>query len=185
MQNISVSRPADTIGPASVQLHGVLVRVHDVGVLLIGESGTGKSDCALWLVLSGHHLVADDAVKITVEDGRLVGRAPELTRGLLAIRGLGIIDVRNVFGGTAFVDECEIDLCIQLLDGAGSDELKAVERVECILGHDVPKLVFARDSRQNPTELITAAVRMRPARRDSLSVASASEKPVEFAQSAG
>src|SRR5687768_18351487 len=93
--------PAAPGTEAQLRLHGVLVRVLDTGILLIGESGIGKSECALDLVTKGHPLVADDVVEVFVDSDRLFGRAPALTYELLEIRGLGIINVRELFGADA------------------------------------------------------------------------------------
>src|SRR5262245_50131490 len=97
------------------QLHGVLVRILNKGVLLLGESGIGKSECALDLVRGGGQLVADDVVQVFEEDGRLFGRAPQLTRNLIEIRGVGIIDIRDAFGESAVCDDAEISVCVELV----------------------------------------------------------------------
>ncbi|NCB05700.1 MAG: HPr(Ser) kinase/phosphatase, partial [Clostridia bacterium] len=82
-----------------VTRHGVLVDVYGVGVLLTGESGVGKSEAALELVKRGHQLVADDVVDICrVADDRLIGEAPEMVRHFMEIRGIGIIDIRAMYG---------------------------------------------------------------------------------------
>src|SRR5215212_5661031 len=80
-------------------VHGVLMDVLGLGVLLIGESGIGKSECALDLVVRGHRLVADDSVELHCRaDSFLIGTCPELSRHHIEIRGLGIINVRDLFG---------------------------------------------------------------------------------------
>ncbi|MDD3839884.1 MAG: HPr(Ser) kinase/phosphatase [Clostridia bacterium] len=95
--------------------HGVLVDVYGVGVLLMGESGIGKSETALELVKRGHRLVADDAVEIRkVSEDRLVGKSPELTKHFMEIRGVGIIDIKTLFGVGAIIDSKSIDLVIEL-----------------------------------------------------------------------
>ncbi|MBD1372226.1 HPr kinase/phosphorylase [Hazenella sp. IB182357] len=96
-------------------VHGVLVDVYGIGLILMGNSGIGKSETALELVKRGHRLVADDAVEIQqTEEGQLVGHAPELIRYLLEIRGLGIINVMTLFGAGAVRDKKKISLVIQL-----------------------------------------------------------------------
>ncbi|SFI63782.1 HPr(Ser) kinase/phosphatase [Thermoflavimicrobium dichotomicum] len=96
-------------------IHGVLVDVHGVGVLILGDSGIGKSETALELVKRGHLLVADDAVEITqLEEDVLEGSAPELIRYLLEIRGLGIINVMTLFGAGSVRDKKKISLVIRL-----------------------------------------------------------------------
>jgi HPr kinase/phosphorylase len=96
-------------------IHGVLVDVYGIGVLIMGESGIGKSETALELVKRGHLLVADDAVEIQQsEEERLIGSAPELIRYLLEIRGLGIINIMTLFGAGAVRDKKKISLVIRL-----------------------------------------------------------------------
>src|SRR5687767_7156875 len=104
--------PAPGAPASTLQIHGVLVRVLGTGVLLAGESGIGKSECALDLVTKGHSLVADDVVRIVFDGDSLIGTAPELTFELLEIRGLGIINVRELFGEKAVIPSCSIDLCV-------------------------------------------------------------------------
>lgn len=99
----------------TITRHGVLVDVYGVGILLLGESGVGKSETALELIKRSHRLVADDVVDIRrVADDRLVGKAPELTRHLMEIRGIGLIDVRYMYGVGAVIQEKSIDLVIDL-----------------------------------------------------------------------
>jgi HPr kinase/phosphorylase len=91
--------------------HGVLMDIYGVGIMLTGESGIGKSETALELVKRGHRLVADDVVEIRmVEEGKLVGSSPEILRYLMEIRGLGIIDVRNMYGVGAVIHDKSIDI---------------------------------------------------------------------------
>lgn len=91
--------------------HGVLMDIYGVGIMLTGESGIGKSETALELVKRGHRLVADDVVEIRmIEEGKLVGSPPEILRYLLEIRGLGIIDVRNMYGVGAVIHDKSIDI---------------------------------------------------------------------------
>ena len=81
-----------------IQLHGVLVEIYGEGVLLLGDSGVGKSETAIELVKRGHRLIADDAVEIKrVSDKTLVGTAPEVIRHFIELRGIGVIDVRQLF----------------------------------------------------------------------------------------
>jgi HPr kinase/phosphorylase len=98
-----------------IQAHGALVEVLEIGVLLLGPSGIGKSECALELVTRGHRLVADDIVRIRrCQDGRLVGSAPELIRHYVEIRGLGLLSIPELFGPDAVRDEAEIGLICRL-----------------------------------------------------------------------
>ena len=95
--------------------HGVLVEVYGEGVLLLGESGVGKSETAVELIKRGHRLIADDAVEIhQVRPGKLIGSAPELIRYYVELRGIGVIDVRQLFGMAAVKDDQVIDLVVNL-----------------------------------------------------------------------
>ncbi len=95
--------------------HGVLIDVHGMGTLLLGPSGIGKSECALFLVERGHRLVADDQVTLVRSPtGAIVGQPPPLLRHHLELRGIGIVNVRELFGATAVRDEKNIDLVIEL-----------------------------------------------------------------------
>ena len=98
-------------------MHGVLVDVYGEGVLIMGESGIGKSEAALELVRRGHRLVSDDVVIIRkVSDITLVGSAPDLTRHFIELRGIGIIDVKTLYGVEHVKDTQAIDLVIKLED---------------------------------------------------------------------
>ena len=96
--------------------HGVLVEVFGVGLLLMGESGLGKSEAAVELLKRGHRLIADDAVEIRkVSTGSLVGTAPKLIRNYVELRGIGIVNVAKMFGMSAVKDENEIDLVVNIV----------------------------------------------------------------------
>ncbi|PRR78146.1 HPr kinase/phosphorylase [Clostridium liquoris] len=96
------------------RLHGVLVDVHGIGILITGESGIGKSETALELIKRGHRLVADDAVDIKEIDGKLLGRSPYITSGMMEVRGMGIIDVPALYGLSSVLDVKTIGLIINL-----------------------------------------------------------------------
>lgn len=100
-----------------ISVHGVLVDVYGEGVLITGESGIGKSEAALELIKRGHRLVSDDVVEISkVSDDTLVGRAPEITKYFIELRGIGIVDVKTLFGVSAVKETTSIDLVIKLED---------------------------------------------------------------------
>ena len=100
-----------------ISIHGVLVDVYGVGVLIMGESGIGKSEAALELIKRGHRLVTDDVVEIRkVSDDTLVGSAPDITRHFIELRGIGIVDVKSMFGVQSVRDTQNIDLVITLED---------------------------------------------------------------------
>lgn len=98
-----------------ISIHGVLVDCYGVGVLIMGESGIGKSEAALELIKRGHRLVTDDVVEIhKVSDDTLVGMAPDITRHFIELRGIGIIDVKTLFGVQSVKDTQNIDMVITL-----------------------------------------------------------------------
>ena len=100
-----------------ISIHGVLVDVYGEGVLITGDSGIGKSEAALELVKRGHRLVSDDVVEIRkVSQQTLVGTAPDITKHFIELRGIGIIDVKALFGVLSVKDTQSIDLVIQLED---------------------------------------------------------------------
>ena len=100
-----------------ISVHGVLVDVYGEGVLITGESGIGKSEAALELVKRGHRLVTDDAVEIRkVSDETLVGSAPDVPKHLIELRGIGIVDVKALFGAASVKDTQSIDMVIRLED---------------------------------------------------------------------
>jgi len=98
-----------------ISIHGVLVDVFGEGVLITGESGIGKSEAALELIKRGHRLVSDDVVEIRkVSDETLIGSAPDITRYFIELRGIGIIDVKTLFGVESVKNTQSIDMVIQL-----------------------------------------------------------------------
>lgn len=100
-----------------ISVHGVLVDVYGEGVLITGESGIGKSEAALELIKRGHRLVTDDVVEIRkVSDDTLVGSAPEITKYFIELRGIGIVDVKTLFGVASVKETSQIDLVIKLED---------------------------------------------------------------------
>ncbi|WP_287842371.1 HPr(Ser) kinase/phosphatase [Caldanaerobacter sp.] len=129
-----------------VTIHGNLVDVYGIGVLLLGESGIGKSETALELVKRGHRLVADDAVEIRkIGEDKLQGSAPEIIRHFIEIRGIGILDVKTLYGVGSVRNSMSIDLVIQLEEW---DEDKYYDRLGLedeyikFLDVEVPKLTI-------------------------------------------
>lgn len=126
--------------------HGVLIEVYGEGLLLLGESGVGKSETAIELIKRGHRLIADDAVEIKrVSDRTLVGTAPEIIRHYVELRGIGIIDVRRIFGMGAVKMTERIDLVINMenwIQGKMYDRLGLDEEKTNILGIDIPSITI-------------------------------------------
>ncbi len=126
--------------------HGVLVEVYGEGILIMGESGVGKSETAIELLKRGHRLVADDAVEIKrVSDRTLVGSAPDIIRHFVELRGIGIIDVKEIFGIGAVKDTESIDLIIHLepwVENKQYDRLGMVDEYTNVMGINIPSLTI-------------------------------------------
>lgn len=126
--------------------HGVLVDVYGEGMLILGDSGIGKSETAIELVKRGHRLIADDAVEIKrVSNKTLVGTAPDLIRYYIELRGIGIVDVRRLFGMGAVKATERIDIVIKLenwIPEKAYDRFGLDEETETILGIDVPAITI-------------------------------------------
>ncbi len=149
--------------------HGGLVEVYGEGLLLLGDSGVGKSETAIELLKRGHRLIADDAVEIKrVSDKTLVGAAPEMIRHYVELRGIGIVDVRRLFGMGAVKDTERIDLVIQLenwVEGKMYDRLGMDDEKMNILGIEVPSItVPVRPGRNLAVVLEIAAMNNRQKR---------------------
>jgi HPr kinase/phosphorylase len=146
-----------------VTQHGVLIDVYGEGVFLMGESGIGKSETALELVKRGHRLVADDAVEIKkVAENRLIGEAPELIRHLMEIRGIGIIDIKAMYGVGAVINNKPIDLVVYLEfwdNNKEYDRLGLVEEHIEILGVQLPKIVLPVRPGRNLAIIVEVAAR--------------------------
>ena len=122
-------------------IHGVLVDVYGEGVLIMGESGIGKSEAALELIKRGHRLVSDDVVIVKkVSDETLIGTSPDMTKHLIELRGIGVIDVKALFGVESILDTANIDMVIQLEEwdrGKDYDRLGLIDHHIDILGNQI------------------------------------------------
>ena len=128
-----------------VTRHGVLVEIYGEGILINGDSGIGKSETAIELLKRGHRLVADDAVEIRRVSDSLYGTAPELIRHYIEIRGIGVIDVQQLFGMGSVQFDTELDLVVQLekwVDGKFYDRLGLGEEMYSILGVKLPYMII-------------------------------------------
>jgi len=149
--------------PAPSRVHGSLVEVAGVGVLLLGRSGIGKSECALELVMRGHRLVADDVVLIGVdESGAPSGWSHELVRHYLELRGIGIVHVPSLFGARSVAERVRVELVIQLESwGAGEVERVGLEQHnERFAGFEIAALHLPVAPGRNIASLVEVAARV-------------------------
>lgn len=147
----------------TTHIHGVLVDVLGVGVLLLGKSGIGKSECALDLVIRGHRLVADDVIFIKKKmPAALVGQAGETIQYHMEIRGLGIINIKDLYGVSSIREKKIIDMVLELVDWAPDQEFERLgidDQVYSILGVDLPHLKIPVRPGRNLTSIIEVAAR--------------------------
>lgn len=143
-------------------IHGVLVEIFGLGTLIIGESAVGKSEAALDLVLRGHKLIADDLVILERTDEGINGKSADLGSDLLQIRGLGIINVRALYGHSATADACKVGLVVELEEWKEGHQYSLVglrERRYRILGVNLPYLKLPVKPGRNMATLIEVATR--------------------------
>lgn len=142
--------------------HGVLMNLYGIGVFITGESGMGKSEVALEMIKKGHVLISDDRVDFKRVARHIVGRAPELLKGFLEIRGIGIIDVTRMFGSSAVSDSTNVDLVIHFEPYVAGKEYARVgievNLYEDILGVKVNKLVIPVMAGRSMGTLLESAV---------------------------
>lgn len=153
----------EELAPRAVR-HGVLMDVYGLGVLIEGTSGIGKSECALDLISRGHRLVSDDVIVVRrIGTEKITGSAPELLSEHLEIRGLGILNIRDLYGVSAISSAKTIDLSIKLerWDLAGEvDRLGIDPRYTEILGINVPQVLIPVSPGRNLSTLVETAVRV-------------------------
>ena len=143
-------------------IHGVLMDVHGLGILIVGESGIGKSESAIELIERGHRLVADDVVEIEKRAEGLVGRSPEIVRYYMEIRGLGVINVKDLFGANAIQLSMPLQLVVQLErwdKGTEVERLGPEERTYSVLGVDLRLVTMPVGPGRNLAMLIEVAAR--------------------------
>jgi len=144
-------------------LHGVLMEMYGLGVLIVGDSGIGKSECALDLITRGHRLISDDTIILKRIGDCLEGSSPELTYEHLEIRGLGIINVRDLFGVSAVGEPKPIELVVEVkrwIDAADVERLGLDRQEEEIFGVKITKFVLPVGAGRNLSTLIETAVRI-------------------------
>ncbi len=142
-------------------IHATLMEIFSMGVLILGESGIGKSETALELVKKGHRLVSDDRVNISYVQGKLYGEAPELLLGMMEVRGIGIIDISRMFGINSLIQKIDISYAIQL---EKPDLTKPMERIGSavqymdLLEQKIPLLKIPVFAGRSMAEIIETAV---------------------------
>jgi HPr kinase/phosphorylase len=153
-------RMAESLAPRT-SIHGVFVDILGQGVLLLGKSGIGKSECALSLLARGHRLIADDVVEILQAGTSVIGRGVELMRHLLEIRGLGIVDVKELYGIAAVRDVKRVDMVVELAawrEGMQVDRLGLDQQYYTLLNVELPYVVIpVRPGRDLATMIEVAA----------------------------
>ncbi len=150
---------AQHLAPCTTR-HGVLLDIYGEGVLITGESGVGKSETAIELVKRGHRLVADDAVEIRRVSNQLIGKAPDLIRHYIELRGIGVIDVQKLFGMSAVKLESQIDLVVYLerwQEDKFYDRLGLDEETTDILDMHVPILTIPVQPGRNLAAIVEVA----------------------------
>ena len=154
--------------------HGVLIDVYGIGILLTGPSGIGKSECALDLVLRGHRLVADDVVIIRQHHAFLIGAGSALTRHHMEIRGLGIINVRELFGAASVREDKRLELVVDLIEGQSFTDFDRTgldDHFETILDVAVPRLALPVRPGRNLASIVEVAARNHLLKRQGLNAA--------------
>jgi len=144
-------------------VHGVFVEVYGVGILIMGPSGIGKSECALELLKRGHRLVADDAVQLMkISDNKLIGMPDDMIKHHMEIRGLGIINIRSLFGIAATSDEKPVEMVIHLEkwdDAKEYDRLGILQKTVRFLKVEIPDMTIpVREGRNLAVVIETAAM---------------------------
>ncbi len=149
----------------TLTIHGVFLDVLGVGVLLTGNSGIGKSEIALSLINRGHRLIADDAVKFTlINEETIVGECPELLQDFLEVRGLGVLNIRVMFGDTAIKENKRLQLVVHLI-AMENQELKNIDRLygmyrdQKIFNVPIPEVTIPVAPGRHLSVLVEGAVR--------------------------
>lgn len=144
-------------------VHGTLIENRGLGVLILGESGVGKSDCALDLINKGAKFISDDLVVISdAQSGGLKGSAPDKTKNLMEIRGLGIINIKDLYGDNKILNTVHIDMVIELTlwdSNIEYDRLGIEENKYKIMGVELPYILIPVQSGRNTSMIVDIAIR--------------------------
>jgi len=164
----------DELAPSAV-VHGVLMEIMGVGILMLGKSGIGKSENALELVMRGHRLVADDVIEVKrMQALDLIGSAPEMIRNLLEVRGIGVVDIRHLFGVSAVREKARMELVVELLAWDSSMEYERVglkEEKYRLLGIDLPLVRIPVSPGRNASAIVELAVRKHILKKEGINTA--------------
>lgn len=155
-----ISQELEYVFAQRSQVHGELLEVYGVGVLILGESSVGKSETALDLVSRGHRLVADDLVEIAAYDNKLMGQAPKNIRHYTEIRGLGILDIRRLYGTGSVKVDTEVDMVIELehwREDYEYDRLGLDDHYTKVLGIKLPKILVPVRAGRNIAMIVEVA----------------------------
>lgn len=171
-------------------ISGGLLRIHGLGVLIIGDSGVGKSESALELISRGHRFISDDVVHVRkTPGGRLIGRAPELSRFFMEIRGLGIIHIRETFGPRSIALESPIELVVRLKKWRRKTEYDRLglrfPEDHIILGERIPQLNIPVAPGRNIATLIEVAAKVQQLKRRGFHAAAVLSRNLDRALASG
>lgn len=169
--------------------HAVLVEVHGEGVLITGDSGVGKSETALELVKRGHRFIADDAVEIKrINKDTLIGESPELIRDYMELRGIGVVNIRKLYGVGSVMPRCSVDMVIKLEpwdDAKAYDRLGLTNETEEILGVTRPALTIPVKPGRNLAVIMELAAMNNRQKKMGFNAAEALAGSVDYAVDAG
>ncbi len=144
-------------------MHGVLLDVHRLGVLILGKSGIGKSECALDLIIRGSKLIADDVIEVRkVGSNTLIGNGPDDIKHLMEIRGIGIINIKDLFGRTSVMESREIEMIIELSRWQEKNDYERLgidQKTYKIMDIDIPYIIIPVSPGRNISTIIEVAVR--------------------------
>lgn len=166
----------------TVTLYGEMLKIFGVGVLITGNNGIGKSETAMELLSRGHVLVADDSVIITKKNNALSATCPEAIKHFMEIRGVGIIDVKAVFGADSVMNDCIVDLVVEFENwqtGKAYERVGKTTEYTDILGVSVPKLLIPVTAGRNLAVVLEVAAREHLLKLNGLGSADKLEKRIE------
>ncbi|MEE9215070.1 MAG: HPr(Ser) kinase/phosphatase [Thermodesulfobacteriota bacterium] len=144
-------------------MHGVLLDIHRLGALILGKSGIGKSECALDLIIRGSKLIADDVIEVRkVGSNTLIGNGPDDIKHLMEIRGIGIINIKDLFGRTSVMESREIEMIIELSRWQEKNDYERLgidQKTYKIMDIDIPYIIIPVSPGRNISTIIEVAVR--------------------------